>query len=169
MPAYLRPTFRVVGQDGTVLARGCLLYTSSSRLYRECAEAKAFGVEIDAFRFDMPTVVERKNRIVGTLVKGVEGLLKRSGVEVIAGHARMVARNRVQVGDEILEAANVLLATGSRPVVPPIPGIGADTVLDSTGVFELAQVPVSYTHLRCPQASSTPTARWTQCPVWPAP
>ncbi len=116
-------------------------FLRSSRLYRECAEAKAFGVEIDAFRFDMPAVVERKNRIVGTLVKGVEGLLKRSGVEVFAGHARMVARNRVQVGDEILEAANVLLATGSRPVVPPIPGIGSDTVLDSTWVFELAQVP----------------------------
>jgi dihydrolipoamide dehydrogenase len=129
---------------GTCLNVGCIpakAFLQSSRLYRECAEAKAFGVEIDAFRFDMPTVVERKNRIVGTLVKGVEGLLKRSGVEVIAGHARLVARNRVQVGDEILEAANILLATGSRPVVPPIPGIGSETVLDSTGVFELAQVP----------------------------
>jgi dihydrolipoamide dehydrogenase len=129
---------------GTCLNVGCIpakAFLRSSRLYRECAEAKSFGVEVDAFRIDMPTVVERKNRIVGTLVKGVEGLLKRSGVEVFTGHGRLVARNRVQVGDEILEATNILLATGSRPVVPPIPGIGSEAVLDSTSVFELTKVP----------------------------
>jgi dihydrolipoamide dehydrogenase len=129
---------------GTCLNVGCIpakAFLRSSRLYRECAEAKSFGVEVDAFRIDMPTVVERKNRIVGTLVKGVEGLLKRSGVEVFTGHGRLVARNRVQVGDEILEATNILLATGSRPVVPPIPGIGSEAVLDSTSVFEMTKVP----------------------------
>jgi dihydrolipoamide dehydrogenase len=129
---------------GTCLNVGCIpakAFLRSSRLYRECAEAKSFGVEIDAFHFNMPAVVERKNRVVGTLVKGVEGLLKRSGVEVINGHGRLVARNRVQVGDEVLEATNILLATGSRPVVPPIPGIGSAAVLDSTSVFELRQVP----------------------------
>ncbi len=129
---------------GTCLNVGCIpakAFLRSSRLYRECAEAKPFGVEIDAFRFDLPTVVERKNRIVGTLVRGVEGLLKRAGVEVFNGHARLVARNRVQVGDEILEATNILLATGSRPVVPPIPGIGSEAVVDSTSVFEMTKVP----------------------------
>jgi len=42
---------------GTCLNVGCIpakAFLQSSRLYRECAEAKAFGVEIDAFRFDMP-------------------------------------------------------------------------------------------------------------------
>jgi dihydrolipoamide dehydrogenase len=129
---------------GTCLNVGCIpakAFLRSSRLYRECGEAKAFGVEIDAFRFDLPAVVERKNRIVGTLVRGVEGLLKRSGVEVSNAHARLVDRHRVQVGDEVLEAANVLIATGSRPVVPPIPGIGLDQVLNSTSVFELKKVP----------------------------
>ena len=129
---------------GTCLNVGCIpakAFLRSSRLYRECTEAKSFGVEVDGVRFNLPAVVERKNRVVGTLVKGVEGLLKRAGVEVFNGHARLVARNRVQVGDEVLETANVLLATGSRPVVPPIPGITSATVLDSTAVFELTQVP----------------------------
>jgi dihydrolipoamide dehydrogenase len=129
---------------GTCLNVGCIpakAFLRSSRLYRECGEAKAFGVEIDSFRLSLPAVVERKNRIVGTLVKGVEGLLKRSGVEVFNGHARLVARNRVQVGDETLEAANILIATGSRPVVPPVPGIRSEQVLNSTSVFELTKVP----------------------------
>ena len=129
---------------GTCLNVGCIpakAFLRSSRLYRECGEAKLFGVEIDSFRFDMPVVVQRKNRVVGTLVRGVEGLLKRSGVTVVNAHARLVGRGKVQAGDELLEAANILIATGSRPVVPPIPGIGSECVLDSSSVFDLDQVP----------------------------
>ena len=129
---------------GTCLNVGCIpakAFLRSSRLYRECGEAEAFGVEIDAFRFNLPAVVQRKNRVVGTLVKGVEGLLKRSGVEVFNGHARLVAPHRAQVGDEILEGTNILVATGSRPVVPPVPGIRSEHVLNSTSVFELNKVP----------------------------
>ena len=129
---------------GTCLNIGCIpakAFLRSSRLYRECGEAKLFGVEIDSFRFDMPVVVQRKNRVVGTLVRGVEGLLKRSGVTVVNAHARLVGRGKVQAGDELLEAANILIATGSRPVVPPIPGIGSECVLDSSSVFDLDQLP----------------------------
>jgi dihydrolipoamide dehydrogenase len=129
---------------GTCLNVGCIpakTFLRSSRLYRECGEAGPFGVEIDSFRFELPAVVARKDRVVSTLVKGVEGLLKRSGVEVFNAQGRLVARNRVQVGAEILEATNVLIATGSRPVVPPVPGIGSERVLNSTSVFELTEVP----------------------------
>jgi dihydrolipoamide dehydrogenase len=78
---------------------------------------------------------------VGTLTKGVEGMLKRAGVETITGHARLVSRNAVQVGSERYEAANILLATGSRPARPPIPGLGSERVLDSDTVFSLTRVP----------------------------
>ena len=44
---------------------------------------------------------------------------------------------------ERLEAEHVLVATGSRPAVPPIPGIGAEHVLNSDRVFDLAEVPQS--------------------------
>ncbi len=131
---------------GTCLNVGCIpakSFLRSSRLYRECGEAEAFGVHIDGFSFNMPAVVERKNRIVGTLVKGVEGLLKRSNVEVVEGSARLVARDRVQVGDRQLETQNILIATGSRPAVPPIPGIDATSVLNSNTVFDLTAVPHS--------------------------
>ena len=129
---------------GTCLNVGCIpakAFLRSSRLCRECAEAKLFGVEVDGFRLDLPVVVARKDRIVATLARGVEGLLKRSGVELLHGHGRIAGRGRVQVGDEVLEARNVLLATGSRPVVPPVPGIGSERVLDSTSVFDLREVP----------------------------
>ena len=75
---------------GTCLNVGCIpakTFLRSSRLFRECREAAAYGVRVGAPEFDMPTVVERKNRIVATLGKGVQGILKRAGVDVIRGHA----------------------------------------------------------------------------------
>ena len=129
---------------GTCLNVGCIpakAFLRSSRLYRECAQATAFGVDIDAFCFNMAAVVARKDRIVASLVGGVEGLLQRSGVEVMRAHGALVGRGRVAVGGEVLEAANVLIATGSVVVTPPIAGIDRPEVLSSDSVFALDKVP----------------------------
>jgi len=125
---------------GTCLNAGCIpakTFLRSSRLFRECGEAARYGVRVGAVEFDLPAVVERKNRIVATLGKGVQGMLKRAGVETIAGHARLVSRSVVKAGDELYETANILIATGSRPAVH------AEGVLDSDTVFSLARVPAS--------------------------
>ncbi|MGC8627441.1 MAG: dihydrolipoyl dehydrogenase [Acidimicrobiales bacterium] len=129
---------------GVCLNQGCIpakAFLRSSRLYRECGEAKLFGVDVGPSHFNMARVVERKDRIVATLVRGVEGLLKRSGVEVLSAHGRIVGRHRVEVDGQVLETANVLVATGSRPYTPPVPGITSGKVLGSSAVFELDHVP----------------------------
>jgi dihydrolipoamide dehydrogenase len=129
---------------GACLNVGCIpakTFLRSSKLFHECGEAAAYGVRIGSLEFDMPAVVDRKNRIVGTLTKGVEGMLKRAGVESIAGHAKLVSRSVVQVGEQRYETRNILIATGSRPAVPPIPGIRSERVLDSNTVFGLTKVP----------------------------
>lgn len=125
---------------GACLNVGCIpakTFLRSSRLFRECGEAARYGVRIGSVEFDLPAVVERKNRIVATLGKGVQSMLKRAGVEVIAAHARLVSRNVVQAGAQLYETANVLIATGSRPEVH------AEGVLDSDTVFSLDRVPES--------------------------
>ena len=129
---------------GTCLNVGCIpakTLLRSSKLFHECGEAASYGVRLGSITFDMPAVVERKNRIVGTLTKGVEGMLKRAGVETITGQARLIARNAVEVGTERYQAANILLATGSRPAKPPIPGLRSEEVLDSDTIFSLTAVP----------------------------
>src|SRR5207253_1222115 len=68
-------------------------------------------------------------------------MLKRAGVEVIRGQARLASRDTVAVGEERFQAANILLATGSRPAVPPIAGIRSARVADSNTVFGLAAPP----------------------------
>ena len=129
---------------GTCLNVGCIptkTFLRSSRLYAECRHGSAFGVEMESLRFNLAKVVERKNKVVGTLVRGVEGLMKRSGVEVIRTHATLEGKTKVRAGETTLEARNILLATGSRPVVPPIPGIDSAAVIDSTGALELTELP----------------------------
>jgi dihydrolipoamide dehydrogenase len=129
---------------GICLNVGCIpakTFLRSSRLFRECREAAAYGVRVGAPEFDMPAVVERKSRIVATLGKGVQGILKRAGVEIISGHARLISRNTIEVEGLRYQAVNLLLATGSRPAAPPIPGIQSDHTLDSNTVFALQHVP----------------------------
>jgi len=129
---------------GTCLNSGCIpakTFLRSSKLFHECSVAGKFGVRLESLSFDMPAVVDRKNRVVGALTGGIDAMLKRAKVEVITGQARLVSRNTVQVNDQRHESANILIATGSRPAVPPIPGIRSERVLDSNTVFALTEVP----------------------------
>ena len=80
---------------GTCLNVGCIptkTYLKSSKLFADCKNGAQYGVLVSALKFDLAALVERKNKIVGTLTKGVETLLKRSGVEVISGQARLASR-----------------------------------------------------------------------------
>jgi len=129
---------------GVCLNVGCIptkTYLRSAKLMTDCREASAFAIDVSAPRLDLPALAARKDRVVGTLVKGVETLLKRSGVEVIRGHARLTSRNTVEVEGQPCQAANILIATGSRPAVPPVPGIDSASVVDSSSVFALKQIP----------------------------
>jgi dihydrolipoamide dehydrogenase len=131
---------------GTCLNVGCIpakTFLRSSKLYHECRNANAYGVKLGSVEFDMPAMVERKDRIVKTLTTGVSGMLKRAGVETITGHARLAGKGVVRVGETSYEARNILIATGSCPAVPPIPGIRGERVLDSDTVFALTSVPSS--------------------------
>ena len=129
---------------GTCLNVGCIptkVFLKSSKLYTDCKNSRAYGVEISSLQFDLAALLERKNKVVGSLVQGVETLLKRSGVEVIRGQGKLTSRNTLQVGAESYQAKNILIATGSRPATPPIPGLDSADVLDSNSVFGLTALP----------------------------
>jgi len=129
---------------GACLNVGCIpakTYLRSANFFAECKNADAYGLEISSVGFNLEAVAKRKNRVVNTLARGVEGLLKRSGVEIIKGHARLASRHSVQIGTDSYQARNILIATGSRPAIPPIPGIQSSGVMDSTGVLNLTKLP----------------------------
>jgi len=131
---------------GICLNEGCiptktLLY--SAKVLKICREAKDYGIKIKKPEIDYKKVQERKNEVVSLLRKGVEGKLKRSGVEIVWGEGHFIAKNVIAVSNSKYEAKNILIATGSRPAVPSIDGINSSHVLDSTAILKLDKIPES--------------------------
>ena len=118
---------------GTCLNRGCiptkaLLHASS--VYEEAKNGASLGVVCEP-AFDLSAMYAYKQQVVEKLRSGVEGLLKSAKVTVISGVGTLSAEHTVSVGDAIYTAENILLATGSVPARPPIPGLDLPGVLTS--------------------------------------
>ena len=130
---------------GTCLNVGCIptkTLLRSAKTLEECREAGLYGVNAGEAKLDMAAVQARKQKVIATLVKGVAGMLKRSGVEVIKAEAKLAGKGKVVADGKEYEAANILLATGSVPACPPIPGLRDNPkVLDSTGILNLDSIP----------------------------
>ncbi|SHE75649.1 dihydrolipoamide dehydrogenase [Ruegeria intermedia] len=129
---------------GTCLNVGCIpskaLLTSSAR-YAELAHLSSHGIAVEGASIDVRAMMERKDKIVGDLTKGIAFLFKKNGVDLIEGWASIPAAGQVKAGDVLYQAQNILIATGSEPST--LSGIEIDEtdVLSSTGALALERVP----------------------------
>lgn len=128
---------------GTCLNRGCIptkSFLHAAGLYREMREAAAFGIAPGEIAVDYARMRDRKNEAVLQLRRGIEGTAARKKIALIRGTAALLGSGGVSVrsggGEEILRAKNILLATGSVPALPPIPGIDLPGVVTSDGLLE---------------------------------
>ena len=133
---------------GTCLNVGCIptkTLLRSAKALAACHDAKLYGITGGAeATLDLKAVQARKRKVVETLQKGIAAMLKKAGVEVIQGAAAFCGPRTLTVGDKTLEAKNILIATGSAPAVPPIPGLKESAkVLDSTSILDLEEKPES--------------------------
>lgn len=105
-------------------------------------EAGAFGIEAGEPRINFARVHDHVQRVIAAIAPNdsVErfGAL---GVTVIKGEARFVSRSTVMVGDQPIMARRFVIATGSRPSAPPIPGLDALPYLTNESVFSLTKLP----------------------------
>ena len=132
---------------GTCLNRGCIptkALLHSAELYRELKlHGEALGLTaMGDGGIDMSRLHARKDEVVGQLVTGVRGLMKKNKVKVYRGLGTIVDKGRVDVAlsdgsSESLEAEHILIATGSVPSVPPIPGADSPKVFTSDEMLEL--------------------------------
>ncbi len=132
---------------GTCLHVGCIptkvLLESSELYHRVSARGQEFGVNADHLRFDYARIAARRDAIVSQLHKGVQYLMKKNKIEVVAGSGRMRDRNTVEVGAKQLKAKHLIVATGSD--VKSLPGIAFDGefVISSNDATLSAKVPES--------------------------
>jgi len=127
---------------GTCLVRGCIptkALLQSSELYSLAKGGAEFGLVTDSIAFDWSVAQKRKTAVVDQLVKGVEGLLKAGGVTTIRGAARLTGKGTVTVGNNVITAKDIVIATGSA--ISRIPLKGAELTIDSDQILELKDVP----------------------------
>jgi len=129
---------------GVCLNWGCIptkTWLACSKLFYQASHGATFGVNASNLTLDFAKVQERKAKVQGQLRQGIKGLMRKFGVTVVQGTAKLVAAGKVQVGETVYEAKNVLIASGSRPAKPPIPGLDGANVVDSSGILSLSALP----------------------------
>lgn len=122
---------------GTCLNRGCIptkALLHASTVYEEAKNGPALGVTADNLSYDLSAMFAYKEQVVEKLRSGVESLFKAAKVRLIHGTGTLTAANTVTVAGEdegVYTAQNILLATGSVPARPPIPGLDLPGVMTS--------------------------------------
>jgi glutathione reductase (NADPH) len=127
---------------GTCVNLGCIpkkLLFHASRYGEQLADAAAFGWSLGPARFDWATLVANRDRKIARLNQGYAGLLDGAGVVRLEGRARLLDAHRVEVAGRRFTAAQVLIATGSRPSLPALPGI--EHAITSDQAFQLPALP----------------------------
>jgi dihydrolipoamide dehydrogenase len=119
----------------------------SAEVYEEAVDGAKFGIVTNDVKVDFKKVQEVKSGVTNQLVSGVKGLLAANKVKVISGEATFISKDTIEVktdkGTEKIKADKFVIATGSIPAKPPIPGIDAKQCIDSTGALELKEIPKS--------------------------
>ena len=131
---------------GTCLNVGCIptkAMVQSAHAYNDAQGHFAqLGVRLGNIELDFEQVQSNRRGIVDGVVKGLGGLLKANGIKVVKGRGRFSGPNTMAVeGAEDVQFKSAVIATGSRPAAPPIPGIDHPRCIDSTGALELDAVP----------------------------
>ncbi len=139
---------------GVCLNEGCIpskTILNSAKIYDKTRKGEKYGIKATGITYDQKQVLKRKKKVVKMLVAGVRSKLKSSGVEIAEGTAHIAGRNgsgySVEVNDKEFTGKNLLIATGSKPLIPPIPGIREslknEFAVTSSGALDLAKIPES--------------------------
>lgn len=131
---------------GVCLNWGCIPTKSllnSAKYYHHALHGSQFGVTAGNVSFDLEKAMAWKEKTVKTLRGGVAFLMKKYKVDVISEAGRLVDRATVEAGGKRYSAASIIIATGSSPAVPPIPGADLPSVLTSNEVLEISSLPSS--------------------------
>ena len=137
---------------GVCLNEGCiptktLLY--SAKTFESALHGDKYGVFVEGAKLDHNKVVDRKQKVIKSLVAGVKSTLRKNGARVIMGEGVIKKRTAegfvIDAGGETVVGKRLLLATGSGPAVPPIDGLREQLergfVMTSREALELRQVP----------------------------
>jgi dihydrolipoyl dehydrogenase len=130
---------------GVCLNVGCIpskALIHQAELFRSIPALREMGLAVDAKGFDYKHVFDKSRKAADALVKGVQFLMKKNKVEVVAGEGTITGKNEVTLKDgKKITGKNIVIATGSRPRVIAGFEFDEERVLSSTGAIMLSKLP----------------------------
>ena len=136
---------------GVCLNDGCIpskALLNSAKTYVHALHAQDYGVSCQNVQIDQSKVVARKARVVRTLVSGVKAKMKAAGVTVVMEEAQILSKNgdlfAVSAKGQTYYTKNLIIATGSSNVIPPLPGVQENLgsfVLTNREILDLQEIP----------------------------
>lgn len=139
---------------GVCLNEGCIpskALLNSAKTYEHALHASQYGVKVSNVEIDQKAVVDRRGRVVKTLVSGVRAKMRTAGVTVVMKEAVITGKDGenfiVHSEGNTYIGKRLLIATGSSAVIPPIPGVKENLgafVLTNREVLELPEIPRNF-------------------------
>jgi glutathione reductase (NADPH) len=129
---------------GTCVNLGCIpkkLLAYASHYREDFEDARGFGWSVTGATFDWSVLLENRDREIARLNRVYGEVLEKAGVEIVRGRGVFRDANTLAVGERAISADKILIATGSHPIVPKIPG--AELGITSDQAFGLRQLPKS--------------------------
>jgi len=135
---------------GTCLNAGCIpskaMLESSELFHRAKHEFKKHGIVIGGVEVDMAAMQKRRAGIVRQLTNGIAGLFKANNVDGLVGHGKLLAGKKVEFTPvngkpEMIDASNVIIATGSEPIELPFAKFDDENIVDSWDSLEFDTIP----------------------------
>ncbi|WP_435103167.1 dihydrolipoyl dehydrogenase [Arhodomonas sp. AD133] len=135
---------------GTCLNVGCIpskaLLDSSEQYHKVNEELAGHGINVKGVSLDVPQMISRKDKVVADLTGGIRQLFKANKIEWLQGHGKLLTERRVEFTPhkgkaQTLQAQNVILATGSKPIDIGAAPVDEERILTSDAALEISEVP----------------------------
>jgi dihydrolipoamide dehydrogenase len=133
---------------GVCLNKGCIPTKSllqSVEVLKTIKEAKVFGIDCGKVSVDYAAIRDRKNFVVQQLRAGVEKLIRTKNIKIVKGTGTLVDSSTVQIkeSNEMISADKIIIATGSKSIIPNIEMVDRTDILDSDKLLEIDLLPRS--------------------------
>ncbi|MFF5995475.1 dihydrolipoyl dehydrogenase [Lysinibacillus sp. KU-BSD001] len=127
---------------------GCIpskIMLEHSKLVQEIRRGTDWGVTVPTINIDFPKLMQRKDKVVAELLHNIETFVEKAQITMYHGEASVSRDRKVTVDDDVFEAKHVILATGSRPFVPPFKGIETANYYTTDTFFDIQELPEELT------------------------
>ena len=127
---------------------GCIpskIMLEHSKLVQEIRRGTDWGITVPTINIDFPKLMRRKDAVIDELLHNIEDFIENAQIDLIYGEATVTTDKIVIVNNQSYEAKNVILATGSRPFVPPFKGLETANYYTTDTFFDIQQLPKQMT------------------------